>query len=148
MALDLEIREKLEGQARMLAIGHYVVGALIMLFSLLPLIYVAFGFVFVLAPIPTNPNEPSPVIVGVIIIAVGLLATAFILATGILNLIAGMGLSSQKWKVTIFVAAVVNLMNQPLGLILGILTILYMIQGDVSTLFDEAREEREGDLLT
>ena len=36
--LDFERREKLEGQARMLSIGHFIYGALVGLFSLLPLI--------------------------------------------------------------------------------------------------------------
>lgn len=134
--LDFERREKLEGQARMLSIAHFIYGALTALFSLLPLIYVVIGAVFIIAPPPSNPNEPPPALFGAIFAAVGFFVFLLILAIAILNIVAGMNLSRRKGRTLIFVTSVINLLNQPFGLIVGILTLLYMIQADVKTLFE------------
>ena len=141
--LDFERREKLEGQARMLSIGHFIYGALVGLFSLLPLIYVGMGIMIMAAPLPANPNDPPPAVMGGIFVGIGLLAFVFILALAILNIVAGFSLSRRKGRTLIFIAAVMNLLNQPIGLVIGILTLLYMIQADVKTLFEMAKYEED-----
>jgi len=147
--LDFDRREKLENQARMLAIAHYILGGLVMLFSLFPLIYVAMGVMFLVAPPPNTSGGPPVELFGLMFAGIGLFASLFILVIGVMNIIAGLNLSTRKGQTLILVVSVLNLLHQPLGLALGIMTLIYLLQADVKTLFNIAKEERlELDELT
>lgn len=136
--MDPERRDKLLNQARMLAIGHYAVGGLIMLGSLLFAIYIVIGIFFMTLNVPTSPGDPPPMLFGGVFVAVGAIGGLLVLAMGIANLVAGINLGRLRGRTLILVVAIINLLNQPLGLILGILTLLYLVQDDVKRLFEGA----------
>lgn len=141
MGLTYERREKLEGQARMLAIGYYIVGGLIMLFSLFFLIYVGIGVAVMAAPIPTQPGEPPPQLMGAFFAGIGGCGMLMMIGLGVANFIAAVNLRRLRGRTLILIVGILNLMHQPLGLILGIFTIIFIAQADAKELFDEVEAD-------
>ena len=134
--MDPGRREKIESQARMLAVGHFVVGGIVLFFSLLPLIYVVIGVAFMFIDVPQQPGEPPPAFMGAIFAVFGGCATLFIAALGVGNLYGGVILRRMRGRTFLFVLAVLNLLHQPLGLILGIFSLIFLVQADVKDVFE------------
>ena len=142
MALTPERVDKLKSQAKALSIGYFVVGGLMLLGALGGLFVMGVGAFFVF--LSMTESEEAFIVIGVVYSVMGAVLTLFLGALGILDIVVGVRLQRMRGRVLAIVAAILNLMNQPLGLVLGIFTLIYLFQSDVDTLFSG----HDPDLLT
>lgn len=119
----------------LLAVAHYVVGGLAALLSCFALIYLVLGGFMMARPQAFGPDEP-PAFVGCLIfgIGAGLLLLGWIYAGA--TLFAGRCLQRRRHYVFVLVMAVVSCLFTPFGTILGILTIILLLQPEVKALFE------------
>lgn len=136
--MDNQIRsasDQQKGYLDLLAIGYYVVGGLAGLVSCFALMYLVLGGVMLFRPESFQPDQP-PTFVGCIIFAVGsglLLGGWTYAATAIY---AGRCLARRRKHTFILVLAVVSCLFAPFGTILGVLTIILLVQPEVKALFE------------
>jgi hypothetical protein len=122
---------------QLLTIFHYVVAGLAALLSFFPLLYSVIGSFLLYAaqhPGPTN-QEPPPVFLGWIFIAVGAVFFLAGLTMAICILIAGQCLSRRKTYSFVLVMAGIECLFVPFGTILGVFTILVLSRESVKALF-------------
>jgi len=122
---------------RLLAIFHYVVSGLAVLFSFFPLLYSAMGGFMLYAAHHPGPHnqEPPPAIVGWIFIVLGAFFFLAGLAMAICILIAGRSLARQRRYWFAFVMACIECLFMPFGTILGVFTIIVLSRESVKALF-------------
>ncbi len=125
--------------ARYLAIGHYLHAVVLLFFMVFPGIYLAMGILFLVSPAtfppPQSGNQGEVAILGAMLTTIGGVAVAFLLAVAIINLVAGAKYSGRSGRTFLFVAAGINCLFQPIGLVLGILGILFLASPGAKTLF-------------
>jgi len=129
-----------EEQLRLLSIFHYVVAGLAALFACFPIIHLTLGLLMVFAPetFHNKGNNPPPAFLGwffIIFAGVFILAgwtfAAFVLA-------AGRFLAKRKHYMFCLVMGGVECMFMPFGTVLGIFTIIFLIQEPVKQLFNSS----------
>ena len=122
---------------RLLAIFHYVVSGLAVLFSFFPLLYSAMGGFMLYAAHHPGPHnqEPPPAIVGWIFIVLGAFFFLAGVAMAICILIAGRSLARQRRYWFAFVMACIECLFMPFGTILGVFTIIVLSRESVKALF-------------
>ncbi len=122
---------------KLLSIFHYIVGAIMLLFSLLPLIYVAIGLLMMLSPesVGNNGGEQPPAIIIWIFIITGGIAFAIGMAISICTLLSGRFLSRKIKYMFSFVMACIECIFMPFGTILGVFTIIVLSRGSVKVLY-------------
>ena len=126
-------------QLNLLAIFHYVVGGLALLFSFFPLFYsVIGGFLLYAAEHPTN-QEPPPAFLGWIFIVLGAVFFLVGVTMAICILIAGQCLSRRKGYSFALLIACIECLFVPFGTILGVFTIVALSRESVKTLFSGTR---------
>jgi len=126
-------------QLNLLAIFHYVVGGLALLFSFFPLFYsVIGGFLLYAAEHPTN-QEPPPAFLGWIFIVLGAVFFLAGVTMAICILIAGRCLSRRKRYSFTLVIACIECLFVPFGTILGVFTIVALSRESVKALFSGTR---------
>jgi hypothetical protein len=127
----------------LLAIFHYISAGLLLLFSLFPLIYVAFGVMFLAMSaqtVPAPPGQPGPPpgpppAIGWIFIIGGTLASLLLVATAIVTAIAGRCLQRHTNRVFCFIVAGLLCLGGIPIIILGIFTIIVLCRPSVQDLF-------------
>jgi len=124
---------------KLLSIFHYIVGGLTALFACLPLLYVALGLAFVLAPasFANKPGaQPPPGFLGWFFVGFG--AFFFLLgqSLAVSMLVAGRFLSKRKRYTFAFVVACLECLFMPFGTVLGVFTIIVLSRESVKTLFN------------
>src|SRR5438132_1959116 len=127
---------------RSLAIFHYVVSGLAVLFSLFPLIYTTIGAIFILVArhgTPKPGEELPPEFLGWIFVVLGLLLFLLGVAMAICILIAGRCLSRRKHYTFALVMACIECLFIPFGTILGVFTIIALSRESVKELFAAAQ---------
>jgi len=126
-------------QLNLLAIFHYVVGGLALLFSFFPLFYsVIGGFLLYAAEHPTN-QEPPPAFLGWIFIVLGAVFFLAGVTMAICILIAGRCLCRRKRYSFTLVIACIECLFVPFGTILGVFTIVALSRESVKALFSGTR---------
>jgi hypothetical protein len=122
---------------RLLSIFHYVVAGLAALLSFFPLFYSLIGWFLLYAAQHPGPNnqEPPPVFLGWIFLAVGAVFFIAALTMAICVLIAGRCLSQGKGYSFALVMACIECLFVPFGTILGVFTILVLSRESVKALF-------------
>jgi len=127
---------------QLLAIFHYVVGGLAVLFSFFPLFYsVIGGFLLYAAQHPGASNqEPPPAFLGWIFIVLGAVFFLAGVTMAICILIAGRCLSRRKSYSFALVMACIECLFVPFGTILGIFTIVVLSRESVKALFSRAQK--------
>ena len=126
-------------QLNLLAIFHYVVGGLALLFSFFPLFYsVIGGFLLYAAEHPTN-QEPPPAFLGWIFIVLGAVFFLVGVTMAICILIAGRCLSRRKGYSFALLIACIECLFVPFGTILGVFTIVALSRASVKALFSGTR---------
>jgi hypothetical protein len=120
----------------LLAIFHYVMGGLDVLFSLFPLLYVFIGLVVINAPRNPNAPGPPPAAIGWFFVAFGAGASLLLLAAGVMSITAGRCLHTQKWRMFCYVNSAIGLIQMPHGTVLAVFTILVLSRQSVADLFD------------
>jgi len=120
---------------RILAIFHYVVGALAALFSCFFLIYVVMGAIFIAGPTLGHGNEAPPAFIGWFMVTLGgmLLLTGWSFAGAVIA--AGRCLSARRHHTFCLVMAGVACIFMPFGTVLGVFTIIVLSRPSVIALF-------------
>jgi hypothetical protein len=129
---------------RLLAIFHYVVAGLAVLFSLFPLLYTTIGTIFVFAArhgTPKPGEELPPEFLGWIFVVLGALLFLLGIAMAICIFIAGRCLSRRKGYSFTLVMACIECLFIPFGTILGVFTIVALSRASVKALFSPARAQ-------
>jgi hypothetical protein len=132
-----------EEHLKLLAIFHYIVGALAALFSLFALMYVGLGLLMVYVPqSPQAQGEPPPPWLGWIFVAMG--GFAFLAGETLATCIclAGRFIAKRRRYWFAFITACVECLFFPFGIILGIFTIIVLSKASVKKLFDVAPHAR------
>jgi hypothetical protein len=118
----------------LLAIFHYVMAALTALFSAFPMIYVVMGIAMV-AVAGQGPGAPPPA-VGIIIAAIGGGLALACIVVAVMLVIAGRCLQRHTNRTFCFIVAIILCISGMPGIILGIFTIIVLIQPRVQELFE------------
>ncbi len=121
-------------QLRVLSIFHYILGAIAGVFSLFPLIHVGFGVAMVRGVLDHGRQAPPPFI-GWILIGVGTLFIAAGLCYTVLVILAGRYLAARRHYLFCLVVAGIETIFMPFGTVLGVFTIIALIQEPVKALF-------------
>jgi hypothetical protein len=126
---------------QLLAIFHYVVAGVAALCSFFPLLYSVMGGFLLYAAQHPGPNnqEPPPVFLGWIFIAVGAVFFLAGITMAICILIAGRCLSRRKGYSFALVIACIECLFVPFGTILGVFTIVALSRESVKALFERTQ---------
>lgn len=121
---------------KLLSIFHYVVGGLTALFSCFGLIYLGIGVAMVMAPETFESGDPPPVWFGWVFAIIGgsIVALGWILAGCVIA--AGRFLAGRKHYIFCLVIAGIECMVMPFGTVLGVFTIVMLVQPAVKEMFD------------
>ena len=114
---------------RLLALFHYVVAGLALLFSLLPLVYALIGAIFVYAANHGKAqagHEPPPEVLGWIFIGFGCLFFLVGLVFAVCIFVAGRSLTRARRYWFIFAMACVECLFIPFGTVLGVFTLVVL----------------------
>ena len=126
-----------EEQLNLLAIFHYVVAALGGLFSLLPLIHVGLGLMFVFAPERFDKGNAPPAFIGWIFVVFASLFIVLGLTFATLTFFAGRSLAKRKRYTFCLVMAGLECMFVPFGTVLGVFTIITLLRDSVKLRFGQ-----------
>lgn len=125
-----------EQHLNLLAIFHYVLGAMTILGASLILIYVAMGMAMVSGAFGAGKDAP-PREVGLLFIALGSAGVLFGWTLGILIAVAGRKLHRRTSRTFCVVIAVIEaVMLMPLGTALGVFTMIVLMRESVVKLFE------------
>lgn len=124
-----------------LAIIHYVLAGLVFLVGCFPIIHLTLGLGMLFGDFPVQPGSPPPPdevfgMVGGIFVGV---ASAIIIAfwgLAALMVVTGRSLSARRRHTLCLVVAFLEAMLAPFGTVLGLLTILLLIQPTVRARFE------------
>jgi len=127
-----------EEHLKLLAIFHYVVGAIGALFACFPLIHVTLGAIMAFNPgffTEGQKGPPPPAFVGYLFMLVG----AFFILVGwsaaICTIVSGRFLARRKNRMFSFVVAALLCMFVPFGTVLGVFTIIVLSKESVQQLY-------------
>jgi hypothetical protein len=134
-----------EEHLRLLAIGHWVVGGLTAVFSLIPIIHLVIGIAMMSGyfppPIQRNhgPNDLPPEqllpFMGLLFVIFASLFICLGLTLGGLTLFSASSLGHRQHRTLSFVAACLNCAMIPLGTILGVFTLIVLSRPSVIALY-------------
>lgn len=119
---------------RLLSIFHYVVGGIAAAISLVFLLHLGLGLLFLLAP-GTLGEEAPPRAIGCLMMGFG--AGAILLGWTFAGLLvyAGRCLAQRRHYTFCLVMAALSILFQPLGTVLGIFTLIVLLRPSVQELF-------------
>lgn len=127
---------------RILAICHYIVGALCFLFGFFPFIHLFLGIAIVNGMgQPAQKNGPPPEFVGWMFIGIASAAILCAWAMAVALVAAGRCLSQRRARTFCLVVAGFACLNQPFGLILGVFTFVVLTRPRVRRAFESGRPE-------
>jgi hypothetical protein len=131
-----------EQSLKLLSIFHYVAAGLLAVCATIPIIHLVIGLFFLNAPDEVFDGDPPPPAVRTLIgILFTVIPTLIILAgwtTAFLTALAGRYLSRRRHHTFCLVSAGVLCMFMPIGTVLGVLTIIVLIQPEVKDAFFKA----------
>jgi hypothetical protein len=136
-ALEYQRRQD-EEHLRLLAILHYVLGALTAVGSCFFLLYVGMGMMMLNQPgtfSNGHPNDAPPAAIGWMFTLIGVFATLLGWLCGGLTIYAGKCLSERRASTFIQVMACLNCLHMPLGTALGVFTLIVVNRPTVRELF-------------
>ena len=122
---------------RLLATFHYVVAAIVGLFSLLPAVHLLIGLGMVSGSLATRRPEPVAAILGWFLV---LFAGCFILmglAFAVCLAVAGQSLAERKRYLFCIVVAAMSCLFAPFGTLLGVFTLVVLSRPSVKALFGQ-----------
>jgi hypothetical protein len=122
----------------LLAVFHFIGGALFFGLALLMLLYVGMGIVFLNMPMPTRPGSPpgpSPVFMGVMFIVLFGFIALVMIAQGALTCLTGYYLQRRKRWLFCMVTSAIVCVHAPIGTALGAFTIVMLMRQSVRDLF-------------
>lgn len=108
-------------------------GILTLCFALIPIFYILLGsFIF-----SQKGDENGAQIAGTIMVVVGIFIFLFLIALGIITIMAGNYLGRKTHYTFIFVVAIINCFTGILGIVLGIFTLIELNKPHVRQLFEK-----------
>jgi hypothetical protein len=127
-----------QDQLNLLAIFHYVCGAVIALFSCFFLMHVFMGLMIMKTPssFGTGPQGPPPKLFGEMFVTIGLVAVLSGWTVGGLTAAAGRCIATRRGYIFILVIAGINCLIVPIGTALGVCTFVVLLRPSVRALFD------------
>jgi hypothetical protein len=128
-----------EEHLRLLSIFHYIVGAIAALFALFPIIHLIMGIAMILGCFKDNSGEGPPVFMGYMFVIMSLAFMFAGWAFAILLIIAGRFLSKRKHYMFCLIVAAIGCIFMPFGTVLGVFTIIVLMQPSVKELFATAK---------
>ncbi|WP_414613376.1 hypothetical protein [Stenotrophomonas pavanii] len=126
---------------RMLAIAHYVVGGLIVLFSMIFIVHIVLGVTALTGNLPMNssgqPSSPAEqrvfgwmfVLIGCVIVFGGVTLGAFVAY-------AGRCLARRRRYLLCLIVAGLACLFTPIGTVLGVLSLITLLRPQVKAAFD------------
>lgn len=126
---------------RLLAMFHYIVGALGALFSLFPLVHVVMGIAMLMpaAGFSDQSGNPPPPFVAWLFIVLGGLFIIIGLASSIAIALSGRFIFRRTHYMYSFVVACIECIFLPFGTILGIFTIIVLSKPSVKQQYQPGR---------
>ncbi|WP_309386647.1 hypothetical protein [Cerasicoccus frondis] len=136
-----------ESHLNSLAIAHYAIGGVGVLFACMPIIHMLVGLSFLLG---TNPmleemhnapqTFPFPMsMFGWIVFGAGLFCFLAGQALAIATIISGRKIKQRRDYYFSFVVACINCILFPMGTALGVLTLIVLVRPSVKAIYDQAR---------
>ncbi|MCW1923936.1 hypothetical protein OKA05_15320 [Luteolibacter arcticus] len=126
---------------KLLAIFHYVVGGMTMLFGSFPILHVIMGIMMLNGKFatgsPTSPGAGMGNEFGWVFIGMGSMFILIFWTFAVLLIYAGRCLSARRKHTYCFVMACLSCVHFPLGTALGVFTILVLQRPSVQGLFDK-----------
>lgn len=131
-----------EQNLKLLSIFHYVVAGLLAVCACFPIIHLIIGLVILIAPDEMFEDNPPPQAVKTMMGLAFTVIPAFIIligwSTAFLIALAGRYLSRRRHHTYCLVTAGIMCMFMPFGTVLGVLTIIVLIQPEVKDAFTHA----------
>ena len=122
---------------RMLSLGFYAYGVVMALSSLIPAAFMFIGIAVVMGIFPGTHDQPPPKPeLGWIFVVCCPIFTLLGTAITVGNILTARFLKRKKHYDFCFLVAVLDCMLFPLGLVMGVLTILVLLRGSVKQLFN------------
>jgi hypothetical protein len=118
----------------LLALFHYILGALVAVFACIPFIHLGVGIAMLCGAFDDGNGPPRSFGLFFVVIATVVILAGWALA--ILMLIAGRCLKRRVRRTFCFVVAGMECLFQPLGVILGVFTIIVLMRDSVKELFE------------
>jgi len=129
-------------QLDLLAVFHYVVGAITALFSCFPFIHVFMGLAIVAGKFPAisgSPGFPPDAAFGWIFVVMGSLFILFGWTASVCILLAGRKLKRRKNRIYCMAVAGVECMFVPFGTVLGVFTLIILNKDSVKQAFAQTQ---------
>jgi hypothetical protein len=123
-----------EQHLNLLSLFHYVVAGVTALFACFGLIYVVLGVLMVTQQL--DKGQPPPAAMGWLFLAFGGVFALGGWVVAALTAIAGLRLKQRRSRVFCMVVAAIQCLNMPLGLILGVFTLVVLSRPTVIAMFD------------
>ncbi len=132
-----------EGHLNNLAVGHYVVGAIMVAFSCLPLLHLGMGIAMMAGAFPVEAEiegniEVAPNLFAWMFIIMGALSFLLGQAVSIGVIVSGRFLKQRKNYMYSFVLSCLICFFVPVGTILGVFTIIVLSRESVKQLYGRA----------
>jgi hypothetical protein len=141
VAAGQRVMSRDDDHLKLLAIFHYVLGAMTVLFCSFPLMYVFIGLMFIFRPDAFDhagggrgafPDRAF----GLIFVGVGAVLLLLGWTLGVLTAYAGRCISRREKHTFCLVVAGLNCFHQPFGTALGIFTFIVLLRDSVKQLFE------------
>ena len=128
-----------EEHLRLLRIGYLVSAAMSAFLAAFPLLYVAFGVVFVRGLLGSfrSASDVDPTVFGWIFVALGLSLFVLFAGNAVFKLAAARAIARRRSHTFCLVAAAVTMLGIPWGTVLGIFSFLVLERPSVKALFTQ-----------
>jgi hypothetical protein len=123
---------------RLLALFHYILGGIIMLFSSCAILHVGMGIAMIVKPSlfqgpPGSP--PPPAFMGYFFTAIGSAVIVAGWAFGGATIYSGRCIARRRYRIFSCVLAGVNCLSVPFGTLLGVFTLIVLCRPSVKSLY-------------
>lgn len=120
----------------LLALFHYIFGAIVLAFSLLALVYVTLGFLMVAGKLNGSTTQPDPpAAFGWLFVVMGFVGLFLGWTIGILVIYSGRCIKARKkWMFSLVIAGIMCL-NMPFGTVLGVFTLVVLLRDSAKRLY-------------
>lgn len=128
-----------------LRIGHLVNAGILFLIALFPVIHLVMGIAMI-AGMFEGEKDPPPEFLGYFFVVIAVILMAMFGALAVLNLYAARALGAQKNWIFCVVMAAVNIMFSPLGIIIGVFSLVVLLRESVKQLFASRAQPINGQM--